>query len=43
MRAAVKRYGADERIYIALIGIAGVIVALLLYDLLFAVFPMKLK
>jgi hypothetical protein len=43
MRRALRRSGIDRKMYIVLVGIVGVAVAAGLYDLLFAVFPMKIK
>ena len=43
MRRALRRSEMDRKIYIVLVGIAGVALATGLYDLLFAVFPMKTK
>jgi hypothetical protein len=43
MRRRLRRSGIDRKIYIVLVGIVGIAVAMGLYDLLFAVFPMKLK
>ena len=38
-----RRSGMDKKIYIGLVGIVGVVPASGLYNLLFAVFPMKTK
>ena len=43
MRRALRRSGMDKKIYIVLVGIVGVAIASGLYNLLFAIFPMKTK
>ena len=43
IKRALKSSGADKRIYIILAGIVGVVAGVYLYDLLFAVFPVKMK
>ncbi len=43
IKKALKNSGADKKLYIVAAGIIGFVVAVYLYDLLFALFPMKLK
>ncbi len=43
IKRALKSSGADKKLYIVAAGVLGLVVALYLYDLLFAVFPMKMK
>jgi hypothetical protein len=41
MKRTLKNSGADKKLYIVLAGMVGLVAAVYLYDLLFAVFPMK--
>ena len=41
MKRTLKNSGADKKLYILLAGVVGLVAAVYLYDLLFAVFPMK--
>jgi hypothetical protein len=41
IRKAMKTSGADKKVYILFAGIIAVVAAVFLYDLLFAVFPMR--
>jgi hypothetical protein len=41
IRRALKSSGTDKKLYIVLAGVVGLVAAVHLYDLLFAVFPMK--
>jgi hypothetical protein len=38
-----KKSGRNKKIFIAAAGFVGIVLAFFLYDLLFAVFPLKLK
>lgn len=35
--------GRDKRVFVAAAGIAAIVLAFFLYDLLFAIFPLKMK
>ena len=41
IKRALKSSGADKKLYIVAAGIVALVAAVYLYDLLFAVFPMK--
>jgi hypothetical protein len=41
IKRTLKNSGADKKLYIVLAGVVGLVAAVYLYDLLFAVFPMK--
>jgi hypothetical protein len=41
IKRTLKNSGADKKLYIVLAGVVGLVCAVYLYDLLFAVFPMK--
>jgi hypothetical protein len=41
IKRTLKNSGADKKLYIVLAGVIGLVAAVYLYDLLFAVFPMK--
>jgi hypothetical protein len=41
VKRTLKNSGADKKLYIVLAGVVGLVAAVYLYDLLFAVFPMK--
>jgi hypothetical protein len=41
IKRTLKNSGADKKLYIVLAGVVGLIAAVYLYDLLFAVFPMR--
>jgi hypothetical protein len=41
IKRTLKNSGADKKLYIVLAGMVGLVAAVYLYDLLFAVFPMK--
>ncbi len=43
MKRILKISGADKKLYIVAAGLIGLVVAVYLYDFLFALFPMKLK
>jgi len=38
-----KKSGRDKKVFIAAAGVVAIVLAFFLYDLLFAVFPLKLK
>ncbi len=41
IKGVLKRSGADKKLYILVAGIIAGVIAVFLYDLLFAVFPIK--
>ncbi len=41
IKRVMKNSGADKKLYIVAAGFVALVVALYLYDLLFAIFPMK--
>ncbi len=43
IKRVLKNSGADKKLYVVVAGVIGLVVALYLYDLLFAIFPMKVK
>ena len=38
-----KKSGRDKKVFIAAAGVVAIVLAFFLYDLLFAVFPLKMK
>jgi hypothetical protein len=43
IKRVLKDSGADKKLYILAAGVIGLVVAVYLYDLLFEIFPMKMK